>query len=478
IFINNEWHRSVSGKKFPTFNPATGEKICDIEEGDKADIDLAVKAAREAFKLGSPWRTMNASDRGRLLHKLADLIERDSDYLVKLETLDGGHVINNSRMFIYAAVSIIRYFAGYADKIHGKTIPMDGNFFAFTRIEPIGVCGQIVPFNAPILVASLKIAPALCCGNTIVMKHAEQTPLTTLYLASLIKEAGFPVGVFNCVPGYGHTAGAALVAHNDVDKISFTGSTEIGKLIQQEAGKSNLKRVSLELGGKSPLVVFDDADLDLAVKCAHEGVFQGQGQICIAASRCFVQEGIYDRFVAKSRELAAARVIGDPSDEKTLHGPQIDEKQFNKVLDMIESGKKEGAKLETGGRRFGNMGYFVEPTVFSNVTDNMRIAREEIFGPVQQILKFKTMDEVIERANATHYGLAAGVFTKDMEKALTFTQGVQAGIVWINNYFSFSAQTPLGGFKQSGIGRENGEDCLHEYCEIKTVVTAIPQKNS
>ncbi|RWS00426.1 retinal dehydrogenase 1-like protein, partial [Dinothrombium tinctorium] len=468
IFINNEWHESVSGKKFPTVNPATGEKICDVEEGGKADIDNAVKAARAAFKLGSPWRTMDASDRGRLLNRFADLIERDFEYLAQLETLDNGKPLTDAKMDIDAAIKNVRYFAGFADKIHGKTIPMDGNYFAFTRIEPVGVCGLILSWNFPILLAAMKIGPAIACGNTIVMKPAKETPLTALYLASLIKEAGFPAGVFNCVPGYGPTVGAALIASGDVDKISFTGSTEVGKLVQREAANSNLKRVSLELGGKSPLVIFDDADLDLAVKTAHFGVFFNQGQCCLSASRCFVQERIYDKFVAKSRDLAAARVVGDPFDENTIQGPQINKKQMNKILELIESGKNEGAKLETGGRRIGSKGYFVEPTVFSEVQDNMRIAKEEIFGPVQQILKFKTMEEVIERANATHFGLASGVFTKDMNKALTFMQGVQAGIVWVNTYLWMTSQIPFGGFKQSGVGRENGEDCLHDYCEIKT----------
>ncbi|RWS29192.1 retinal dehydrogenase 1-like protein [Leptotrombidium deliense] len=479
IFINNEFRNSVSGKTFASINPTNGEKICDVQEGDAADIDVAVKAAREAFKLGSPWRTMDASQRGRLLYKLADLMERDLDYLSRLETLDNGKPIVAAKFEIEAAITLVRYYAGYADKIHGKTIPMDGNFFAFTRIEPVGVCGQIIPWNYPLPMMIWKIAPALCCGNTVVLKPAEQTPLTALYCATLIKEAGFPAGVFNCVPGYGPTAGAALVRHPDVDKIAFTGSTEVGKLVQSEAGNSNLKRVTLELGGKSPIVIFNDADLDLAAGIAHESVFTNMGQCCCAATRTFVQEDIYDAFVAKSRELAAARVVGDPFDEKTINGPQVDETQFNKILNLIESGKSEGAKVEFGGERVGDKGYFVRPTVFSGVTDEMRIAKEEIFGPVQQILKFKTMEEVIERANKTAYGLGAGVVTKDFDKAMTFMQGVQSGTVWINTYDSqFGPQVPFGGYKMSGVGRENGEDGLHGYCEIKTVIAAIPQKNS
>ncbi|RWS30148.1 retinal dehydrogenase 1-like protein [Leptotrombidium deliense] len=469
LFINNEWRNSASGKTFPTVNPTNAEKICDVQEGDKADIDLAVNAAREAFKLGSPWRTLDASARGTLLNKLADLLERDADYLSQLETLDNGKPLSNSVGDVAVAVKCLRYCAGWADKIHGKTIPMDGNFFAFTRIEPVGVCGIILPWNFPIMLACMKIGPAIATGCTIVMKPAEQTPLSTLYLSALIKEAGFPAGVFNCVPGYGPTAGAALVDHPGVDKIAFTGSTEVGKLIQQQAGNTSLKRVTLELGGKSPLVIFDDADLETAVIAAHHGVFFNQGQCCIAASRCFVQEGIYDKFVARSREMTKTRVLGDPYDSKTTQGPQIDETQFNKILDLIDSGKKEGAKVEIGGERHGSKGYFVQPTIFSNVTDGMRIAKEEIFGPVQQILKFKTMEEVIERANKTHYGLAAGVFTKDIDKAMTYAQAVQAGTVWINTYMAFGAQAPFGGYKMSGVGREMGEDGLREFCEIKTV---------
>ncbi|RWS25547.1 retinal dehydrogenase 1-like protein [Leptotrombidium deliense] len=453
LFINNEWRNSKSGKTFPTMNPSTGEKICDIQEGDKADVDLAVSAARSAFKLGSKWRTMDASLRGRLLSKFADLMERDKAYLIKLETLDNGMPFPYCQWSVEESIRAIRYYAGWADKIHGKTIPMNGNFFAYTRVEPIGVCALILPWNFPILLFGWKFGPSLAAGNTVVMKPAEQTSLTAIYLCSLVKEAGFPVGVFNCIPGYGPTAGAALAEHNDVDKLSFTGSTEVGKIIQIASGKSNLKRVTLELGGKSPLVVMDDADLDLAEK-------------------------IYDKFVAKSREIAAARVVGDPLDEKTAQGPQIDEEQFKKILELIESGKKEGAKLETGGKKVGSKGFFIQPTVFSNVTDGMRIAKEEIFGPVQSIIKFKTMEEVIERSNRTNYGLASGIMTKDLEKALTYMQGVQAGTVWINTFLSFSPQTPLGGYKMSGYGRELGEDGLSEYCEIKTVMMAMDHKNS
>lgn len=479
IFIDNEWHNSASRKTFPTVNPATATKIADVQEGDKADVDRAVAAAKKAFKFGSKWRTTDASTRGMLLHKLAELIERDTAYLASLEVLDNGKPFTSAMGDVAFAVKTLRYFAGWADKIQGKTIPVDGDYFAYTRIEPIGVIGAILPWNFPILLICIKLGPALAAGNTLVIKPAEQTPLTSLYIAQLTKEAGFPAGVINVVPGYGPTAGAAITTHNEVDKVTFTGSTEVGHLIQKAAGDSNLKRVALELGGKSPLVIFDDADLDAAALYAHEGVFISQGQCCVAASRVFVQEKVYDDFVKKATALAQARTTGNPFDDGVRHGPQIDEEQYNKILDLIESGKKQGAKLNCGGNKLPGKGYFIQPTVFSDVTDNMRIAKEEIFGPVQQIMKFKTFDEVLERANDTHYGLGAGVFTKDINKAMQFSQGVQAGTVWVNNYLAGGGpHTPFGGFKQSGQGREQSEYALADYTEIKTVVVKIDQKNS
>ncbi|EGW02516.1 Retinal dehydrogenase 1 [Cricetulus griseus] len=414
IFINNEWHDSVSGKKFPVINPATEEVICHVEEGDKADVDKAVKAARQAFQIGSPWRTMDASERGRLLFKLADLIERDHLLLATLEAINGGKVFASSYLFdIAACIKALKYCAGWADKIHGQTIP-----------------------------------------------------------------SGFPPGVVNIVPGYGPTAGAAISSHMDIDKVAFTGSTQVGKLIKEAAGKSNLKRVTLELGGKSPCIVFADADLDTAVEFAHNGVFYHQGQCCVAASRLFVEESIYDEFVRRSVERAKKCVLGNPLNTGINQGPQIDKEQHEKILDLIESGKKEGAKLECGGGRWGNKGYFVQPTVFSNVTDDMRIAKEEIFGPVQQIMKFKSLDDVIKRANNTSYGLAAGVFTKDVDKAITVSSALQAGVVWVNCYMMLSPQCPFGGFKMSGNGRELGEHGIYEYTELKTVIMKISQKNS
>ncbi|XP_058851188.1 retinal dehydrogenase 2-like [Acipenser ruthenus] len=479
IFINNEWQTSVSGKTFPVYNPSNGEKICHVQEAEKADTDKAVQAARLAFTLGSVWRRMDASERGRLLDKLADLVERDRTILATLESVNGGKpFLQAFYVDLQGVIKTLRYFAGWADKIHGMTIPVDGDYFTFTKHEPIGVCGQIIPWNFPLLMMAWKIAPALCCGNTVVIKPAEQTPLSSLYMGALIKEAGFPPGVVNILPGYGPTAGAAIAFHMGIDKVAFTGSTEVGKLIQEAAGRSNLKRVTLELGGKSPNIIFADADLDYAVEQAHQGVFFNQGQCCTAGSRVFVEESIYDEFVRKSVERAKRRIVGNPFDPTTEQGPQIDKEQYSKILALIQSGISEGAKLECGGKALGRKGFYIEPTVFSNVKDEMRIAKEEIFGPVQQILKFKTMDEAIERANSTEYGLVAAVFTRDINKAMTVSAAMHAGTVWINCYNALNVQSPFGGFKMSGNGREMGEYGLREYSEVKTITMKIHQKNS
>uniref|UniRef100_A0AC11D0X2 Aldehyde dehydrogenase 2 family member n=1 Tax=Ovis aries TaxID=9940 RepID=A0AC11D0X2_SHEEP len=479
IFINNEWHDAVSKKTFPTVNPSTGDVICHVAEGDKADVDRAVKAARAAFQLGSPWRRMDASERGRLLNRLADLIERDRTYLAALETLDNGKPYVISYLVdLDMVLKCLRYYAGWADKYHGKTIPIDGDYFSYTRHEPVGVCGQIIPWNFPLLMQAWKLGPALATGNVVVMKVAEQTPLTALYVANLIKEAGFPPGVVNIIPGFGPTAGAAIASHEDVDKVAFTGSTEVGHLIQVAAGKSNLKRVTLELGGKSPNIIMSDADMDWAVEQAHFALFFNQGQCCCAGSRTFVQEDIYAEFVERSVARAKTRVVGNPFDSRTEQGPQVDETQFKKVLGYIKSGKEEGAKLLCGGGAAADRGYFIQPTVFGDVQDGMTIAKEEIFGPVMQILKFKSMEEVVGRANNSKYGLAAAVFTKDLDKANYLSQALQAGTVWVNCYDVFGAQSPFGGYKLSGSGRELGEYGLQAYTEVKTVTVRVPQKNS
>ncbi|XP_050436925.1 aldehyde dehydrogenase, mitochondrial-like [Adelges cooleyi] len=479
LFINNEFVKATSGKTFKTLNPANGEIIAQVQKGNSVDVNNAVEAAQEAFKLGSPWRTMDASKRGVLLNKLADLMERDIVYLASLESLDNGKPYKVSLSHdVPGSINALRYYAGWADKNHGKVTPIDGNYFAYTRHEPVGVCGQIIPWNVPLLMLSWKFGPALAMGNTIVLKPAEQTPLTALYIANLVKEAGFPPGVINIVPGDGLITGKAIVDHLGVDKIAFTGSTEAGKLIAEGAAKTNLKRITLELGGKSPNIIFNDIDIDQAVQGAHYGLFYNMGQCCCAGSRTFVQESIYDEFVEKSAKLAEKRIVGNQFDPNTDQGPQVDQEQLTKILSLIESGKQQGAQLVTGGSRVGDKGYFVQPTVFANVKDDMKIAKEEIFGPVQQILKFKDFDEVISRANNTDYGLAAAVFSKNIDTVNKVVQSVRAGTVWVNCYNVFGAQVPFGGFKMSGLGREMGEYGLQPYTEVKTVIVTTPQKNN
>jgi acyl-CoA reductase-like NAD-dependent aldehyde dehydrogenase len=478
IFINNEWVNSVSGKTFETINPATLEKVADVQEGDKADVMKAVAAAKKAFQLGSPWRTMDASQRGKILIKLSELVERDAGILATLETLDMGKPFKDAVGDMFHGAKFLRYYGGAADKISGKVPPIDGPFFTYTRLEPVGVCAGILPWNFPAMLACWKLGPALAAGCTMILKPAEQSPLSLLHMCSLFIEAGIPAGVVNVVPGFGPTAGAALSSHMDIEKISFTGSSEVGKLIMKASGDSNLKKVTLELGGKSPNIIFADCDLDHAVETSHFALFANMGQCCTAGSRCFVQDEIYDEFVKRSVERAKKRTVGDPFNEDNENGPQVDNEQFTKILDLIESGKKEGAKIHCGGDKVEGKGFFVQPTVFSEVTDNMRIAREEIFGPVQQIIRFKTIDEVIPRANATSYGLAAGVFTKDLNKALTVANSVRAGTVWVNCYHIVMPQAPFGGFKESGIGREHAEEGIKEYCEVKSVTILNPGKNS
>ncbi len=472
LLINNRWVPSESGKTFATINPSTGEEICQVAEADAADVDKAVKAARAAFE--GPWRKMRASERGRLLYRLADLMEANADELARLETLDNGKPLSIAKAVDVAkTVACYRYFAGWADKVQGKTIPIDGDFFCYTRHEPIGVVGQIIPWNYPMLMQSWKLAPALATGNTVVMKPAEQTPLSALRIGELLLEAGYPEGVVNILPGFGPTAGAALARHMDVDKVAFTGSTEVGRLIMTAAAQSNLKRVTLELGGKSPNIIFADTDLDAAVEGAHMGVFVNQGQSCCAGSRVFVEEKIYQQFVEKSVARAAKRRVGDPLDPSTDQGPQVDQSQFDRIMGYIESGRSEGATLACGGERVGNRGYFIRPAIFCDVHDDMKIAQEEIFGPVMSVIAFKDMDEVIARANKTDYGLAAGVWTSDIKKAHAVANGVRAGTVWVNCYHVLDTRAPFGGFKQSGMGRELGEYALHEYTEVKTVTVKL-----
>ncbi|CAG5850503.1 unnamed protein product, partial [Menidia menidia] len=476
IFINNDWHASSRGRTFSTFNPATGAKICDVEEADKEDVDKAVASAKAANQKGAPWRRMDASSRGKLLHRLADLMERDRLLLATLETLDTGKpFLQAFYIDLEGSIKTLRYYAGWADKIHGKSLPVDENFLCITKHEPVGICGAIIPWNFPLLIFMWKVAPALSCGNTVVIKPAEQTPLTALHVGSLIKEAGFPPGVVNIIPGFGLTAGAAVANHKDIDKVSFTGSTKVGRLIAEAAAKSNLKRITLELGGKNPCLVFADCDLQLAVEVVQKGAFYNQGQCCTAASRVFVEETIYEEFVCCSVENAKRIVIGDPLDPLTSHGPQIDQQQFEKIMDLIESGKTEGATLEYGGKAVGENSLYIQPTIFSGVKDHMRIAKEEIFGPVQCIFSFKTQREAVDRANNSQYGLVSAVFTTSMDRALSVSAALETGTVWINCYNALHVQTPFGGIKMSGSGRELGEYALAEYSEVKTVTFKLTE---
>jgi len=468
LLIDGKWVDAASGKTFATVNPATEEKIADVAEGDAIDIDRAAKAARKAFESG-PWSRMDARDRGRLMNRLADLIEENFDELAALETLDNGKPIRDSRAAdLPLVIDCLRYYAGWADKIHGQTIPIRGDYFCYTRREPLGVAGQIIPWNFPMLMVAWKWGPALAAGCTIVMKPAEQTPLTCLRMGELALEAGFPAGVINIVPGYGPTAGAALVKHPMVDKIAFTGEHRTAQIIMTDAA-ATLKRLTFELGGKSPNVIFADSDLDAAVAGTEFGLFFNQGQCCCAGSRVFVEQSVHKEFVNKLVSRAADRKLGNPLDMTTIQGPQVDKDQFDKILSYVEKGKAAGADCVAGGARFGDKGFYVQPTIFDTVTDSMPIATDEIFGPVLSVLPFKSADEVIERANNTFYGLAAAVWTKDVQKAHRFAREVRAGTVWVNCYDVFDAAAPFGGFKMSGIGRELGEAGLANYTELKTV---------
>jgi len=472
LVIDGKLVPSVSGKTFDTIDPRTGSIIASIAEGGKEDINIAVAAARKAFDHG-PWPRMSGRERGRIIQNFADLLHKHADELAGLETLDNGKPFAMARAAdIPLSVDCYKFFGSYADKVYGKTIPVDGDFFAYTLHEPIGVIGQVTPWNFPLLMMAWKTAPALAMGNTIVLKASEQTPLTALRAGELALEAGIPPGVLNIVPGYGNIAGETLSRHMDVDKIAFTGSTAVGHKIMEGAAQSNLKKVGLELGGKSAAIVCGDADIDQAVKEAHFGLFFNQGQVCCAASRLYVHESVYDEFVAKSVALAKARTVGDPFTD-VEQGPQVSETQFKKVMGYIDIGQKEGGELLTGGKQVGSKGYYIEPTVFGNVKDDMRIAKEEIFGPVMSIMKFKTIEEVVARANNTSYGLAAGVWTQNIDNINTISRNLRSGTVWVNCFDNFDAAIPFGGYKRSGFGKDKSIYALEQYCDVKTVQMPI-----
>uniref|UniRef100_A0A383WQ86 Aldehyde dehydrogenase domain-containing protein n=1 Tax=Tetradesmus obliquus TaxID=3088 RepID=A0A383WQ86_TETOB len=467
LLIDGAWVDAQSGKTMPVVDPRTEEVVLRVAEGDKADVDAAVAAARKAFDHG-PWPRMSAKERGRVMYRLADLMERDREELAQLETLDNGKPIFFSRAAdVPLSFDHLRYYAGWADKIQGKTIPVDGPYWAYTLHEPLGVVGQIIPWNFPLLMAAWKIAPALACGNTIVLKTAEQTPLTAMKLGQLALEAGLPPGVLNIISGYGPTAGAALVGNPGVDKIAFTGSTEVGRKIAGQVAQS-LKPCTLELGGKSPVVVCKDVDIDKAVADTHFALFFNHGQCCAAGSRLYVHEAIYDEFIEKAVKAATTRRVGDPFGDVD-QGPQVDQDQYNKILEYIDHGKNEGATLQCGGKARAGKGYYVEPTVFTDVKDSMKISREEIFGPVQCISKWSKMDEVIQRANNNAYGLAAGVFSNNIDEVNTLSRGIKSGTVWVNCYNLYDSAVPFGGYKDSGLGREKGEYALSNYTQVKAV---------
>ncbi len=478
MLINGQWVNSISGKTFPTYNPSTGEVLAQVAEGDRGDIEQAVKAARKAFDEG-PWRRLTASERGRLIWKLADLLEARTEEFAYLESLDNGKPLTIAKAAdLPLAVDLFRYMAGWTTKIEGNTIPLSvpytpgAKYLAYTLREPVGVVGQIIPWNFPLLMAAWKLGPALASGCTVVLKPAEQTPLSALLLGELIMEAGFPEGVVNIVPGYGETAGAALAAHPDVDKVAFTGSTEVGKLIVHAAA-GNLKKVSLELGGKSPNVVFKDADLDSAIPGAASAIFFNHGQCCCAGSRLYVEKPIFDRFVEGVAEHAKKIKVGSGLDPATDMGPLVSQEQLSRVCGYLEAGFSEGASALSGGHRKGDKGYFVEPTVLVNTNEDMKVVREEIFGPVVTAMPFSDPEEILPRANNSEYGLAAAVWTTDISKAHRTAEYLRAGTVWINCYNIFDAAMPFGGYKQSGWGREMGHDVLNLYTQTKAVCTRI-----
>jgi len=472
LFIDGKWVDAESGKTFETPNPSTGETLAEVAEGDKADIDKAVAAARRAYE--GKWSKMSARDRGRLLYKLSQVIEQHAGELAALETADNGKPIRESTYIdIPQVIENFEYFAGFATKIEGETIPVPGQMLNYTLREPLGVCGQIIPWNFPLLMAAWKLAPALAAGNTVVLKPAEQTPVTALELGKLFQEADFPDGVVNIVPGFGETAGAALASHPGIDKIAFTGSTEVGKIIAHSAA-DNLTKVSLELGGKAPNIVFADADMEQAVSGAMMGIFYNQGQVCCAGSRIFLHEEIKDEFLESFKSRVGRIKVGDPTNKETLMGPQVSAEQLDRIKGYVDIAKNEGATVLAGGcppqlDADFQKGFFFQPTIFTEVKNNMRVAQEEIFGPVTSVITFKDEDDLIKQANDTIFGLSAGIWTKDITRAHRFARAIKAGTVWINTFNMFNAASPFGGYKHSGYGREMGKHALELYTQVKSV---------
>lgn len=477
LFIDGKWVDSLSGKTFESINPATGEAYATVAEAGAEDVDLAVKAARRAFESG-PWAEMAPSDRGRLLYKAAQMLWENLDRLAEIESTDNGLPINETKYIAMpVTIDVLEFYAGLANKVQGETLASPGNRFNYTLREPLGVVGAIVPWNFPLMLTMWKLAPALAAGNTIVIKPAEQTPISILEMAKIFQEAGIPDGVINVVPGFGRTAGEALASHPGVDKIAFTGSTNTGRLIMQAASK-NLKPVSLELGGKSPNIIFEDADIESAVNGSMFGIYFAQGQVCAAGSRLFVQESIYDKFMSEYVSKVQSIRVGNPLEPTTQMGPQVSEEQLKRVEYYVAAGLEEGAKIVTGGVRNNQAGsgYFYTPTIFENVTNEMKIAQEEIFGPVVSVIRFKDEEDALQKANDTIYGLASGLWTNNLKRAHRVARRLNAGTVYVNTFSMLDSTAPFGGTKQSGFGRELGVQAMDMYTQTKHVWVDLNEK--